>query len=79
MDTAQNNAGGAIDWITRLVSEPHVTFLSGLAELILVVLCIGIIHLIDRNEESGIRFTAALLIALSLGVLGIGVYAVLKQ
>ena len=79
MDTAQTNARGAIDWITRLVSEPHVAFFSGLAELILVVLCIGIMHLIDRNEEPGIRNTAALLVVLSLGVLGIGVYAVLKQ
>ena len=79
MDTAQNNDGAPIDWITQLLSEPDVAFFSGLVELILVVLCIGIMHLLDRNEEPGIRYTAALLIALSLGVLGIGVYAVLKQ
>ena len=79
MDTAQKNAGDAIDWITRLVSEPHVALFSGLAELILVASCIGVMRLADRNEEPGIRFTAALLIVLSLSVLGIGVYAVLKQ
>ena len=79
MDTAQNNARGAIDWITQLVSEPHVAFFSGRAELILAVLCIGIMHMLDRNEEPGIRYTAALLVVLSLGMLGIGVYAVLKQ
>jgi len=47
--------------------------------LILVASCIGVMRLADRNEEPGIRFTAALLIVLSLSVLGIGVYAVLKQ
>jgi hypothetical protein len=59
--------------------EPSAALFSGLAALMMVTLYLGIEHARDRDEELSIRVTGGFLAAISIGVLALGLSALLRS
>ena len=64
---------------TRLLPQSGVVFVSGLLGVAIVASFIGYSHAADREESPDVRILGGLLIALSIAILGVGVYAVVQR
>lgn len=65
--------------IAALISEPTPAMFSGLVGLLIVTLFVGSSHAMDPEEPTEIRVTGAVLVAVSIATLAIGIYAVLQR
>lgn len=61
--------------IAETVLRPQLLVLGLLALLMVTTLTIGLMHALDREEETGVRWISGVLAALSLGALVATVHA----